>query len=213
MNPDKFIVRMHLEAVERYQDRQVWDQLGPESETLLNEVAGLPSEQETDDIESRMFDLTALRMQLALIEVDASGFDRLRRRVMYIAALLEEKITIPMVIGYLPLLANLLEQRQAPSLAHFIRRLVGMDCEAAQEAFSDFLSDRSLTSSQVRFIETIIDQLTSRGVMDAKALYEPSFSHLHGGGPDELFAGKENVIDGIFGALEATQPKVITQAG
>ena len=111
------------------------------------------------------------------------------------------------------LLANLLEQRQAPSLAHFIRSLVGMDREAAQAAFSEFLSDRSLTSSQVRFIETVIDQLTSRGVMDAKALYEPPFSHLHAGGPDELFAGKENVIDGIFGALEATQPKVLTRTG
>lgn len=330
MNTDNFIVRMHLEAVERFQDRQVWDQLGPEeNETLLNEVAVLPSEQETDDIESRMFDLTALRMQLALIEADAGGFDRLRRRVIEIAALLEEKTSIPMVkeqLGYLQalqeqefweginvpmleemrlklrqlvpfidkksreivytnfkdevldvreepvfempkmtgvqyakkvetylnnhlnnivihrlrtnqpltatdlesleatlkqigeedgetLLANLLEQRQAPSLAHFIRRLVGMDREAAQAAFSEFLSDRSLTSSQMRFIEAIIEQLTSRGVMDAKALYEPPFSHLHAGGPDALFAGKENVIDGIFGALEATKPKIITQAG
>ena len=111
------------------------------------------------------------------------------------------------------LLANLLEQRQAPSLAHFIRSLVGMDREAAQAAFSEFLSDRSLTSSQVRFIETIIDQLMSRGVMDAKALYEPPFSDLHAGGPDELFAGKENIIDGIFETLETTQPKVLTQTG
>lgn len=330
MNPDNFIVRMHLEAVERFQDRQVWDQLGPEeSETLLNEVAELPSEQETDDIESRMFDLTALRMQLALIEADAGGFDRLRRRVIEIAALLEEKTSIPIVkeqLGYLQalqeqefweginvpmleemrlrlrqlvpfldkksreivytdfkdevlgvreetvfemprmtgvqyakkvkaylnshldnivihrlrtnqpltetdlegleatltrigeedgeaLLANLLEQRQAPSLAHFIRGLVGMDRAAAQAAFSGFLADRSLTSSQVRFIERVIDQLTARGVMDARALYEPPFSDLHAGGPDELFAGKENVIDGIFGALEATQPKVLTRTG
>lgn len=330
MNPDNFIVRMHLESVERFQDRQVWDNLGPEeNEILLNEVAGLPSEQETDDIESRMFDLTALRMQLALIEADAGSFDRLRRRVIDIAALLEEKTSIPVVkeqLGYLQalqeqefweginvamleemrlrlrqlvpfidkksreivytdfkdevlgvrdepvfempkmtsvqyakkveaylnnhlnnivihrlrtnqpltatdlesleatlkqigeddgetLLANLLEQHQAPSLAHFIRGLVGLDREAAQAAFSEFLSDRSLTSSQVRFIETIIDQLTSRGVMEAKALYEPPFSHLHTGGPDALFAGKENVVDGIFGALEATKPKIITQTG
>ena len=37
-------------------------------ERLQREVAGLPSEIDTDEIESRMFDLTALRMQLALAE-------------------------------------------------------------------------------------------------------------------------------------------------
>nr|WP_298378482.1 DEAD/DEAH box helicase family protein [uncultured Halomonas sp.] len=330
MNPENFIVRMHREAVEPFKDKKTWEKLGAEEqETLINEIAGLPSEQETDDIKARMFDLTALRMQLTHIEDDSGGFDRLRRRVMEIAALLEEKTSIPKVkaqLGYLQalqtqefweginvailedmrlrlrdlvplldkqsskivytdfqdeiltvreevvfempkmtgvqyakkveaylknhlnnivihrlrtnqpltqtdlanlestltsigeedgeaLLASLLEQRQAPSLAHFIRSLVGMDREAAQAAFSGFLSDRSLTSSQIRFIEMIIDQLTARGVIDAKALYEPPFSHLHTGGPDELFAGKENVIDGIFDTLKATQPKITTKAG
>lgn len=330
MNPDNFIVRMHLETVERFQDRQVWDQLGPEeSEPLLNEVAGLPCEQETDNIESRMFDLTALRMQLSLIESDAAGFDRLRRRVMEIAELLEEKTGIPMVkeqLGYLQalqeqefweginvslleemrqrlrqlvpflekksreivytdfkdevlgvrketifemprmtgvqyakkvkvylnshldnilihrlrtnqpltethlesleamltaigedegeeLLQGLLGQHEAISLPHFIRSLVGMDHEVAKAAFSQYLSDRSLTSSQMRFIEMIIEQLTSRGVMEASALYEPPFSDLHSGGPDALFAGKSNVIDGIFETLKATQPRILTSVG
>lgn len=330
MNPENFIVRMHLEAVERFKEPQAWEKLGSdEQEILINEIAGLPSQQETDDIKSRMFDLTALRMQLALIEADAGGFDRLSRRIMEIAALLEEKTSIPKVkeqLGYLQalqeqefweginvsaleemrlrlrglvpfldkqtreivytdfkdeilgvreetvfempkmtgvqyakkiedylkrhlnnivihrlrtnqpltqtdlenleatlkqigeedgevLLANLLEQHQAPSLAYFIRSLVGMDREVAQVAFSEFLSDRSLTPSQIRFIEMIIDQLTARGVMDAKALYEPPFSHLHTGGPDELFAGKENVIDGIFDTLKTTQPRIATKVG
>ena len=77
---------------------------------------------------------------------------------------------------------------------------------AAQAAFSGFLADRSLTPPQMRFIEMVIDQLTARGVMDAAALYEAPFSNLHAGGPDELFAGKENIISGIFDTLEATQP-------
>jgi hypothetical protein len=73
----------------------------------------------------------------------------------------------------------------------------GMDRTAAQAAFSQYLNDRSLTVPQIRFIEMIIDQLTPRGMMDAAALYEPPFSNLHAGGPDALFAGKENVIDAI----------------
>ena len=88
-----------------------------------------------------------------------------------------------------------------------------MDRAAAQQAFSGFLSDQSLTPPQIRFIEMVIDQLTSRGVMEASALYEPPFSSLHAGGPDELFAGKENVIEGIFEKLKAVNSGLIVKVG
>jgi type I restriction enzyme R subunit len=106
------------------------------------------------------------------------------------------------------LLSGMLAHSGAPSLAHFVRSLVGMDRSAAQAAFSQFLNDRSLTTPQIRFIEMIIDQLTARGMMAPEALYEPPFSDLHAGGPDALFAGKENVIDAVFKALESLEPRV-----
>ena len=59
----------------------------------------------------------------------------------------------------------------------------------------------------------VIDQLTSRGVMTAAALYEPPFSNLHAGGPDELFQGKENVIEGIFDQLKQIETVLWAQAG
>lgn len=80
-------------------------------------------------------------------------------------------------------------------------------------AFSQFLNDRSLIAPQIRFIEIIIDQLTARGVMPASALYEPPFSNLHSGGPEELFAGKEKVIDALFTALESLEPRIQRVAG
>ena len=325
MNPDNFIVRMHLEQVERFQQPDAWADLSErDRETLQREVAGLPSEIATDDIESRLFDLTALRMQLALVEGDQGVFERHRQRVVEIAMLLEEKAAIPAVAaqlaylasvqesvfwegvdlkqleelrlrlrGLVPfldkkarkivytdfkdevlgvreetpvavpkmtgaqyakkvedylrnhldhivihrlrsnqpltaldlkglevtlteigeedgesLLSGLLTRSGAPSLAHFIRGLVGMDRAAAQAAFSRYLTDRSLTVPQIRFIEMIIDQLTARGVMDAAALYEPPFSGLHAGGPDALFAGKENLIDAVFETLASLEPRV-----
>ena len=70
-----------------------------------------------------------------------------------------------------------------------------------------FLSDQSLTPQQIRFVEMVIEQLTARGIMEASALYEAPFSSLHAGGPDALFAGKKNVIEGIFQQLEAIQPE------
>ena len=55
MNRENFIVRMQLEAVERFRQRASWERLtASDVEILQSEVAGLPSEIETDDIESRL---------------------------------------------------------------------------------------------------------------------------------------------------------------
>jgi type I restriction enzyme R subunit len=111
------------------------------------------------------------------------------------------------------LLFGLLARSKAPSLAHFVLSLVGLDRSAAQSTFSEFLNDRSLTPPQIRFVEMVIDQLTARGVMDASALYEAPFSNLHAGGPDALFGGKENVIEGIFEKLQAVHSAWNAKAG
>ena len=330
MNRENFIVRMQLEAVERFQERESWERLtASDVKILQNEVAGLPSEIETDDIELRLFDLKALKMQLALAEGDTGTFEKHRRRVVEIAMLLEEKTTIPVVTAqlaylasvqesafwegialngleelrmrlrglapfldkktrtvvytdfkdeitavredaavYLPkmtgaqyekkvqeylknhldhivihrlrinkpltatdlrgleqtlveigeddgqtLLTHLLARSNAPSLPHFVQSMVGMDRAAAQEAFSEFLSNRSLTTPQIRFIEMVIDQLTARGVMEPSALYEAPFSGVHADGPDALFAEKRNVIDGIFEKLKTLRPERLAEAG
>ncbi|MCH8824769.1 MAG: DEAD/DEAH box helicase family protein [Planctomycetes bacterium] len=330
MNRENFIVRLHLESVERFQNRKAWEQLSEgDQEALQSEVAGLPSELATDDIECRLFDLTALRMQLALVEGDMATLETNRQRVVEIAMLLEEKTTIPAVraqleylaaiqeisfwdginlndleemrlrlrglmpfldkkkrkivytdfqdevigvrdeeIAFMPkmtgaqyekkvkeflsshlnhivihrlrtnqpltetdlkglestlveigeadgesLLSGLLARSESPSLNYFVRSLVGLDRGAVQDAFSGYLQDRSLTSPQIRFIEMIIEQLTARGVMDAAALYEPPFSNLHVGGPDELFAGKGDVIAGIFETLKSVQPSTQSSTG
>ena len=331
MNRENFIVRMHLEAVDRFRERTTWAQLSDsDREMLQREVAGLPSEVETDAIESRMFDLTALRMQVALAEGHRGAVERHRQRMVEIAMLLEEKTTIPAVQGparipglhagerllggarparsrrvaaaptqtgtlprqeeadtivytdfqdqvigvrdeevvHMPkmtgvqyekkvndylrnhldhivihrlrtnqpltatdvqglettlaeigeddgqtLLTGLLARSEEPSLAHFVRNMVGMDRVAAQSAFSGFLSDQSLTPPQIRFVEMVIDQLTARGVMEASALYEPPFSHLHAGGPEALFGGRKNVIEGIFDTLKAVQSGLMVKVG
>ena len=330
MNHDNFIVRMQLEAVERFRKRESWERLTTSDvETLQRDVAGLPSEIKTDDIESRLFDLMALKMQLALAEGDTGTFEQHRQRVVEIAMLLEEKSAIPAVVAQLAYLASvqestfwesitlnsleelrmrlrglmlfldkktrtvvytnfqdeitgvrkdtaihlpkmtgvqykkkveeylknhldhivihrlrtnqpltatdlrgleqalveigeddgqtlltgLLARSDAPSLAHFVRSMVGMDRATAQEAFSEFLSNRSLTTPQIRFIEMVIDQLTARGVMEPSALYEAPFNSMHASGPEALFAGQGNIIEGIFEKLETLQSDLLADVG
>jgi type I restriction enzyme, R subunit len=111
------------------------------------------------------------------------------------------------------LLNDLLERNNAPSLAWFVRSLVGMDRTAAQQAFANFLNDRSLTPDQIRFVELIIDQLTARGVIPPEALYEPPFTRLHHAGPDELFTGKEDIIEAVFDQLQAVHQNIQAKAG
>ena len=45
--------------------------------------------------------------------------------------------------------------------------------------------------------------------MEPAALYEAPFSSLHAGGPEGLFQGKENVIEGVFEALATLEPKLL----
>jgi type I restriction enzyme R subunit len=76
---------------------------------------------------------------------------------------------------------------------------VGLDRNAAKELFADYLAEGTHTTTQIRFINAVIDELTSRGTMDAARLYDPPFSDLAPMGPEELFS--ETEADQIFQLL------------
>lgn len=82
------------------------------------------------------------------------------------------------------------------SLGAFIRNLVGLDREAASEAFGEFLHNTTYSATQIRFIDQIISYLTRNGTMDPGLLYEPPFTDLHDEGLDGLFgdAGATSII-------------------
>ncbi|MES9988120.1 MAG: DEAD/DEAH box helicase family protein [Candidatus Thiodiazotropha endolucinida] len=73
------------------------------------------------------------------------------------------------------------------SLGIFIRELVGLDRNAAKEAFADYLDETHFNPQQIRFVNTIIDFLTQRGVMSPAQLAQPPFSDIHFEGVFGLF--------------------------
>ena len=74
--------------------------------------------------------------------------------------------------------------RKPPGARGAARRARGWTRAAAQKAFSEFLSNRSLTTPQIRFIEMgDPTNLRHGGVMEPSALYEAPFSGVHAGGP------------------------------
>jgi type I restriction enzyme R subunit len=67
-------------------------------------------------------------------------------------------------------------------LGSFIRSIVGLELSAANEAFSSFINNPSLNSSQIRFVNMIIQYLTTNGVITAEKLFEPPFTEVNDNG-------------------------------
>lgn len=306
MNTDNFEVRPNRRLVEKYQDKKVWEKLGLEERSELNEnIAGLPSAFEDDDIAAKQFDLLVLKTQLALLQGERA-FESHKKRIRELASLLEELGNVPMVAAELDLiveiqtegywqdivapmlemarrrlrhLIKLIELRKRPhiytdfedeigtgeevaatgaavgtdmhrfrlkvrhflkdnmdhiaiqklrrnepltaqdlgelerilidagaaseeqlttlredgGLGLFVRSMVGLDREAAKQAFSAFIERNNLTADQNEFVGMVIDYLTERGVMDPRCLYESPFTDIDSMGVEGVFQSAEVV--------------------
>lgn len=314
MNLDNFIVRPKRRLVERFAKLDAWSRLSNDDlEGLAHEVAGLPSEMESEDEETKRFDLLVLNLQLAVLRSEP-GFARLRDRAKLIASLLEAQSSIPSIQRELELiqavqtdewwdditvpmlesmrkrlrdLVRLIEKgsrkvvytdfedsigtgseidlpgftidgfekfrakarvflrahedhvvihklrlnlpltptdlvelerilaesaggpseylerakAEAGSLPLFVRSLVGLDREAAKKALDVFLTGKTLSASQLHFLDLVVNHLTEHGVMAPARLYESPFTDLAPLGPDQLFTSSE--VDALIQALEA----------
>ena len=72
-------------------------------------------------------------------------------------------------------------------LGKFIRSIVGLDIQAAQQEFSDFLQAGNLSADQIKFIDNIIQHLTINGTIDKRLLFKTPFNEAHNDGLVGLF--------------------------
>ena len=89
---------------------------------------------------------------------------------------------------------------ESHGLGLFVRSRVGLDREAAKQAFAGFLTARKLGANQIEFVNLIVDHLTEHGVMGAALLYESPFTDLTPRGPDELFSATQ--LDELLAVLD-----------
>ena len=87
-------------------------------------------------------------------------------------------------------------------LGEFVREIVGLDMNAAKEAFSEYLINTSLDSRQIYFVNQIVEYIVHNGMMkDFTVLQEPPFTDR--GSVVEIFTdlnvwmGIRKVIDTI----------------
>jgi type I restriction enzyme R subunit len=81
----------------------------------------------------------------------------------------------------------LMTEVKSVGLGLFVRSLVGMDREAAMQAFSELLQGSRLTPDQIEFIELVVQELTHNGVVMPERLFEPPFTDIHALGPTAVF--------------------------
>ena len=64
-------------------------------------------------------------------------------------------------------------------LGEFVREIVGLDMNAAKEAFSEYLNDTSLDSRQIYFVNQIVEYIVHNGMMkDLSVLQEAPFNAM-----------------------------------
>ena len=87
-------------------------------------------------------------------------------------------------------------------LGEFVREIVGLDMNAAKEAFSEYLSDTNMDSRQIYFVNQIVEYIVHNGMMkDLSVLQESPFTDR--GSVVEIFTdlsvwmGIRSVIDRI----------------
>ena len=96
-------------------------------------------------------------------------------------------------------------RKESHSLGIFIRSLVGMDREAAKQAFGNFITGVKASANQIEFINLIIDHLTERGVMAPQLLYESPFTDISPRGPEGVFPSDK--VDEIITLLNEIRDK------
>ncbi|MFQ1885493.1 DEAD/DEAH box helicase family protein [Aeromonas veronii] len=98
---------------------------------------------------------------------------------------------------------------QDKPLGTFIRELVGLDLNAAKEAFSAFLDEGAYNAEQINFVDQVIDYLVHNGVLDMAQIFEPPFTDNHGESAYGFF--DEGKVVELFGVIRKVNANAVVE--
>jgi type I restriction enzyme R subunit len=76
-------------------------------------------------------------------------------------------------------------------LGKFIRSILGLEEEAVQQAFSEFIDSGNLKAEQIQFVRTIITHFKINGILELQHLAKPPFTDVNDNGIFGLFDDEE----------------------
>lgn len=91
-------------------------------------------------------------------------------------------------------------------LLNLVSKIVGLDPKAANEVFSEFLSDESLNLNQMEFVKLVVDYIIKNGSLDKHVLNEHPFNKR--GNVMYLFEGKLDIAKRIIGAIDTVNGRL-----
>lgn len=92
----------------------------------------------------------------------------------------------------------------------FVRRIEGLDREAAKRALDGFLSGKTLNATQIQFVNRVIEYLTQSGWMDPGQLYESPFTDFSPKGVEGVFSPEQ--VGQLIGVLKDVRQRAATAA-
>lgn len=93
-----------------------------------------------------------------------------------------------------------LEYGEKP-LGEFVREIVGMDMNAAKEAFSEFLNDVNLDDKQIYFVNQVVEYIAHNGLLKDRSVFqEPPFTDE--GSVAVIFGEQIQVLQRILQVVE-----------
>lgn len=96
-------------------------------------------------------------------------------------------------------------------LGVFVRSIVGLDIQAAQAVFAEFIQAGNLSADQMTFINNIIRYLSKNGVIDKAMLFQPPFTHIHQDGLVGVF--DENQVGQVIQLVNRVNENAVRRLG
>jgi type I restriction enzyme R subunit len=102
------------------------------------------------------------------------------------------------------------EQNKDKDLGVFVREIVGLDMNAAKQAFSSYLDETRLNDQQIYFVNQIVEYIVRNGILeDTSVLKEAPFNDK--GSLGELFGDNMPIWDGIMATIKSVNQNSNTE--
>ncbi len=223
-------VGQHIETITKIKSQDYWSTVSLEKlEVLRTELRGLIQFLKDDNLEKTVYsdfddefieanvketDIIGSYKKLQSYKDRVESFIRKNRTHLVIDKLFKN---IPITPSELASLEQFLMQEaeskerlfneyEEQPLGMFVRKILGLDIEAANRHFATFIQEENLNANQITFVKTIIDYLNKNGVLDTKMLTQSPFNAQNDNGIIGIFQEEDEKIHKIINLI-----KVINQ--